>query len=233
MQINEILSWLDDFSKLDRAIDNAVEVLRTRNNQPTKTEVKNVLLLVGKRMGVKNIKKLFDAFHERIRKGKIPREYYFYSDVALTSDDPRLAAVKESFSEVPIDSDGFDDEHDTYDLADQAEQLSRTSSVNILRDKELDVVMVDDSTGKVVGGLWTSFDGSSFSFDVIIDPKYQNSGLGKRLIRTGMDIFNQYDDINAELDLHVTNPVLPKLLQRDYNLKITAKHPDGTVSMGK
>ena len=238
MQINEVLSWFNSFAEMDDAIHKTVEVLNSRSNRNfSKTDVKNTLLLVGKKMGVDNIKKLFDRFHERIDKGVVPREYSFYSDVALSSDDPRLLAVKESFSEVSIDSDGFDDEeeYDTYELASQAEELSRASSVNILRDKELDSVMVDDSTGKVVGGLWTSFDGRSFSFDVIIAPKYQNSGLGKRLIQSGMDIFNHYDmdDMGAELDLHVTNPMLPKLLQRDYNLKIKAKHPDGTVSMGK
>ena len=234
MRIDEVVSWLDNFTKLDAAIQNAVEVLNNRPNRNlSKTEVKNTLLLVGKKMRVDSIKKLFDRFHEKIKKGQVPREYYFYSDVALSTDHPSFAGLREGFSEVSIDSDGFDDEHDTYELANQAEELSRASSVNILRDKELDSVMVDDVTGKVVGGLWASFDGSSFSFDVIVAPKYQNSGIGKRLIQSGMQLFDQYAGMGAELDLHVTNPMLPKLLQRDYNLKIKAKHPDGTVSMGK
>lgn len=143
----------------------------------------------------------------------------------------KLVDIVESFSEVYI-SDYFEEEDiDMDDLADQAEKIANTSSINILRDKELMTVMINDKTGKVVGGLWTSFDGESYSFDVIVDSKYQNSGLGAKLIDSGMSQFNYYTDLDAKLDLHVTNPILPKFLERKYGLKVTQKHPDGSVSM--
>lgn len=236
MHINEVISWFDDFSKMDAAIAETVELLNNKPNRTiSKKEIRNTLLLVGKKLRVKNIKKLFDRFHQKIRKGVVPPEYNFYSDIALSPTDPRMAGVTESFSEVGISYEDYDDDENGYDIDElirKAEELSRTSSVNILRDKDLYSVLVDDSTGNVVGGLWTSFDGREFSFDVIIASKYQQSGLGKKLIDSGMDLFNQYEDAGAELNLHVTNPHLPKLLQREYGLKVKEKHPDGTVSMG-
>ena len=138
----------------------------------------------------------------------------------------RLIDLFESISSVYIGDD-------QYDLADQAEKLSRASTINILRDKELSMVLVDDSTNEVVGGLWTSFDGSEYSFDVIVADKYKGTGLGHRLISAGMDDYNNYAmDMDVDLNLHVTNPFLPKVLSSRYKLKVKEKHPDGTVSMG-
>ena len=219
---------------MDNAIDNAVAILDNRDN-PSKREIRNVLFLVGKKMYIKNIKKLFDLFHKKIEKGEISSDYYFYSDIMLSPKHPAWFSMNESFSEIFVQSDDYfdEDEYDIHELINQAEYLSRTSSINILRDKELNSVMVDDSTKKVVGALWTSFDGKDFSFDVVVAPDYQNTGLGKKLIQSGMQLFYEYDEAGADLDLHVTNPILPKLLQRDYDLKIKDTHPDGTVSMGK
>lgn len=144
----------------------------------------------------------------------------------------RLFELFESFSEVYIGDDMDDDDHDVYDLSNQADELSRKSSINILRDKELSMVLVDDGSDEVVGGLWTSFDGDEYSFDVIVADRFRNSGLGHRLISAGMDEYRNYAmDMDVGLNLHVTNPFLPKVLQDKYGLKVKEKHPDGTVSM--
>ena len=94
MHIVEVLAWSNDGGKVDHVIDNVLRLLHS-NNVGNSEEVRKVLLSVGKRMGVKSLKRLFDRFHQRIERGDIPREYGFYSGIALRNNDPRVVGVRE------------------------------------------------------------------------------------------------------------------------------------------
>lgn len=86
--ITEVFGWGDESRKMDRAIDDAVAFLESRSITDSE-RVKRVLLLTGKKMGISNVKKLFDRFHNRMRRGTVPSEYSFYSSVSLGGNDPR------------------------------------------------------------------------------------------------------------------------------------------------
>lgn len=99
----------------------------------------------------------------------------------------------------------------------QYEQLNRMvveSGIRILSDKELDTVYLID--GNVAAGLWTSFQGGVFSFDTIVDKKYRNQMLGARLIRQGLQMYQEIasDDPDAKLELDVVNDKLVEPLKK-------------------
>ncbi len=106
------------------------------------------------------------------------------------------------------------DEFDEHQLAGQAYELAGQSTVNILRDKELNLVAVEN--GRVIGALFTSLVAESYSFDVVIAPEFQGKGIGRELIDAGMMEFQQLqgDMPEIEMNLDVTNPMLQDVLKR-------------------
>jgi len=95
MRIDEVMGWYMEYSKMDRVIDDTLRFLQSKDIDDGNI-VKKTLLMVGKRMGVNNIKRLFNRFHERIARDEIPSRYSFYSDVSLRKDDSRFAGVMEA-----------------------------------------------------------------------------------------------------------------------------------------
>ncbi len=88
----------------------------------------------------------------------------------------------------------FDDEiagmdHD--EVQRQSWDIAKSSPINILRDKDLQAAAIMD--GKVVGVLFDSWekwdDRDAYSFDVIVSPKYQQQGIGKKLIDYAMSTY--------------------------------------------
>jgi len=105
-----------------------------------------------------------------------------------------------------------------YKLSQSALEIARITGVNILRGKELSTVaMIGDL---MVGALWIEADTDSFSFDIAVLPKYQNLGIGKKLVEKAhleYDDFNEiYQDMGEELSLkvHVTNSKMRDILER-------------------
>lgn len=73
----------------------------------------------------------------------------------------------------------------------------------------------------VVGALYTEFDGSEFSFDVIVTKDNQSSGIGKELTLIAMSEYDMYTDMgNVKLMLDVVNPRYAEFLINQYGLSI-------------
>jgi len=109
--------------------------------------------------------------------------------------------------------------------------LGQREGVTILSDKELLAGYIDADEGMVVGAVFNSIsqtededgnDYSAYSFDTVVDHRYQGQGLGTNLIAYAMDEFNQaqdcYPDLKLELD--VINPGIISFLERTYGVKV-------------
>lgn len=124
---------------------------------------------------------------------------------------------------IPISEDNFDtDEENIDDLLSQVDGLVKSSTINVLRGKNLNHIAVIDES--VVGALYTEFNGSEFSFDVIVAKDNQSSGIGKELTSIAMSEYNMYADMgNVKLMLDVVNPRYNEFLINQYGLSIVDK----------
>jgi GNAT superfamily N-acetyltransferase len=87
----------------------------------------------------------------------------------------------------------------------QVDQMVKDSGINILSDKDLSIVYLIE--GNVVAGLWVSYLGGKFSFDVIVSKNFRNRGYGARLIKQGLNMYREMasDDPDLKLELDVVN----------------------------
>ena len=58
--------------------------------------------------------------------------------------------------------------------------------VTILRDKELNGLLIDTNNNRVIGAILVTNDNENFSFDIAIDSGYQNMGLSHKLIQASL-----------------------------------------------
>ena len=124
------------------------------------------------------------------------------------------------------------DINDLDDIGEQAYDLALNSPVNVLSDKELSVVAI--SGEQVVGALFTSIFNNSYSFDVVVDPKFQQQGIGGHL--TDLAI-SEYKNMSADMpelqmDIDTVNPVMQNMLQ-NRGLSEKEKISDQRSIMGK
>ncbi len=128
--------------------------------------------------------------------------------------------------------EGFDyDTLDDYDIDEDdvyngVLELSKSSGINILSDKDIKNVLYDVSTQSIVGVLYDSISDNTYSFDIIINPKYQGSGFAKRLVD---DAISEYDDAsnvidNLQMVADVVNPNMERLLSTKNFKEIDKKH---------
>ena len=90
-----------------------------------------------------------------------------------------------------IDPEGYYDDEgelDRHDMGRQADEISRRSTIHILRDKQLAAVS-HDAQGKVAGALYTSIQDNYFTFDVVVDQSAQGQGIGTKLVQWAIDDF--------------------------------------------
>ena len=103
-------------------------------------------------------------------------------------------------------------------------ELAQRAGVNILSDKEFNCghVDMDLGGGSIVSAMFTSWQNETYSFDTIVDPRYQNQGLGTELIQIGIDEFQEYQymDPEAKMELDVVNEGMVPFLERKYGLKV-------------
>lgn len=112
-----------------------------------------------------------------------------------------------------LDSDDFNNDNSKY--MDQGWDMARTSPINILRNKDLKAVAVNND--EVVGALYDSWTNEEYSFDVIVSPKFQQQGIGKKLIDAAMSSFRWDSEgrgENAHIKLEVVNKNLIPILTR-------------------
>ena len=115
-----------------------------------------------------------------------------------------------------------DSNYDIYDLREQSDVLAKHSNINILRGKDISHVAISD--GKVVGGIWeecspadgpyTKGEQMIYSFDVIVDPKFQNLGIGSKLTDIGISDYDSYIDVADNMVLDVVNKSMEALLKK-------------------
>jgi GNAT superfamily N-acetyltransferase len=116
-----------------------------------------------------------------------------------------------------------DSDFDKYQVANAAWALAKASPIRILSDKDLAAVGLEGD--KVVGALFTGWNQEEFSFDVVVDPKFQQQGYGKKLIDYAMSMFHWDSDgrsrdtpsyIKAEV---VNRNLIPLLTRLGFKLK--------------
>lgn len=116
------------------------------------------------------------------------------------------------------------------ELVGEAYRLGKTE-ISVLSDKEPSIVAMDGD--EVVGVLFTSMVGYKFSFDIVVDEKHRNIGVGSKLAEYGIEEFKELhsDMPEIELQLDVVNPRMRKILER-MGLKILEHVAGDRVIMG-
>jgi len=84
--------------------------------------------------------------------------------------------LKEKYNYISSDELSDYDDVDPEDIDD----LASKSGINILSDKEINTIVLDDN--KIIAGLWVGSDNEEMSFDIVVDPEYQRQGIAKQLI---------------------------------------------------
>jgi ribosomal protein S18 acetylase RimI-like enzyme len=126
---------------------------------------------------------------------------------------------------------------DYYDAQKTAYDIAKNGGVTILRNKELSGVLIDAKLSLVIGAIWTSIDDNIFSFDIAIDPSYQNMGLSHMLIKDGINQYKNekfaYDDMDEdfEMELDVINPKLADILKNKYGFHVVGQLSPNRVLM--
>ena len=97
--------------------------------------------------------------------------------------------------------------------ADIAYKMAKTHGISILSDKDLYLIMKNKSD--VVGSLWTAVNYEEFSFDIVVNEKYNGQGIGKKLADLAIEWYNSdkeaYGD-DTVLRADVINPVMKHIL---------------------
>ena len=107
------------------------------------------------------------------------------------------------------------DDPDLEDMVEDAERIARSSTINILRDKQLSQVAVLD--GEVVGAGFSSnlFYGEVFSFDVVVTPEAHRKGAGLALVKAlEAEYYEACEayDLDLKLAVHVVDDGMMRLL---------------------
>ena len=119
--------------------------------------------------------------------------------------------------------------------------LANRHEVRISSDKELLASYVDLEEGIVIAAVFDSFSLRYYSFDVVVDRRYQRIGLGKKLIDIAMQKFYELQDDCDDCDdcrkttllLHVINPVLVPYLIKEYDLVVTNEFNNESIMSDK
>jgi len=131
------------------------------------------------------------------------------------------------------DSEGFEQDYDPNIAADQAEMAASESGINILRNKELAFIAVNQR-GDVVGAIWKALyhdddqDAEVYDFDVAVHPEARGQDMvGIRLINAALDDFEsmRFDFPRSYVSLHVINSRLADVLERRYGFEVEAEYP--------
>ena len=113
------------------------------------------------------------------------------------------------------------------DYYDDLNRMEKESGINILSNKELNTLAVQDE--KLVGALYVSMQNDEFSFDVIVDKLARGQGIGAKLIDNALSQYREIkDDMRLTLKLDVVNQWVEKYLLKK-GLKIVGKYGTHTI----
>jgi ribosomal protein S18 acetylase RimI-like enzyme len=126
----------------------------------------------------------------------------------------------------------YNDEDETnYELFDLIESLAKQENVGITSDREI-FQAISDEHDNLVAASWISWDGENYEWDVVVDNKHQGNGIGKELINSCIDNFDEYEEINEEatMEISVTSEIMVQAL-KNRGFKISLKISDGFYKM--
>lgn len=136
------------------------------------------------------------------------------------------------YEDVEYDEFGFD--LDEYEVYNQAQEVAKSGGVTILSSKHLHSITLDVKQGRVIGAIWVSQDSSEFSFDIAIDPSFQNMGLATPLLDAAMEEYESQKEVHGddlEIVIDVINPKLAEILQSKYGFEVGAHLSQDRVLM--
>jgi ribosomal protein S18 acetylase RimI-like enzyme len=114
---------------------------------------------------------------------------------------------------IKISNYEYDEDYEmSEDSISQAWELVKKSDINVLRDKELRDI--EHIGGEVAGALFDSWDNGTYSFDVVVDPKFQGQGIGTKLVDSAISFFNYESEAypNADISIDVVSPIMKNIL---------------------
>ena len=121
-----------------------------------------------------------------------------------------------SIQRIPNSDDYFDDEDSDIDVENMSSysyDLAKRTDLGITRDRELIAIALHNDDP--VGAIWSSFENDTYAFDVAVEPKFQGTGIGSKLIDYGIDEFDNYSDIpDSVMEIDVTSSLTKNALER-------------------
>lgn len=145
--------------------------------------------------------------------GKISNINNFLSESTENKRSYTIVSVHEN----EIDPYSIDEDIDENAIMDRVYKLSNSSEINVLRDKQIAYIAISDNQ-EVLGAAFTSeTPPGSWSFDVIVDPKFRGTGVGNGLLDNVIDppsvLEDAYGD-NLNVYADVVNPIMKKMLEK-------------------
>jgi GNAT superfamily N-acetyltransferase len=93
----------------------------------------------------------------------------------------------------------------------KARALAKKVGIGILRGKNLRIVVQKGS--KVVGALFDELSGS-YSFDLVVDPAVQGTGIGRWLVNEADQLAREYEGMGYASVIEAVNPLAQAMLVR-------------------
>ena len=132
-----------------------------------------------------------------------------------TENKPSYTIV--SVYENEIDPYSIDEDVDESAIMDRVYELSNSSEINVLRDKQIACIAISDNQ-EVLGVAFTSENPpGSWSFDVIVDPMFRGTGVGNDLLDRVIDPPSDFEDAygdNLNVYADVVNPIMKQMLEK-------------------
>jgi ribosomal protein S18 acetylase RimI-like enzyme len=97
---------------------------------------------------------------------------------------------------------------DDYEMSDAMYSLAKSVGINILRDKDPYLAVLDQ--GQVIGAAFISFN-PDFSFDIAVAQPYQGQGIGSKLLDMCLNEGKGLEGIDLKLDVVNKNMIEPLL----------------------
>lgn len=126
----------------------------------------------------------------------------------------------------------YSDDIDSDD-ADMAYKMAKKHGISVLSDKDLyAIIKMND---EVAAALWTTWNYEEYSFDIVVNNKYQGIGLAKELVDIVINNFNQDKEAfgdEAIIRADVINPKMEKILLSK-GFEVESKSPGHTMMVRK